>query len=209
MITYNVCLCPTHQKRKRNQQDIWNFEVWLVQAPVIQTLDSTTQIAIQWISISLRKINCVIHCLGIYPVDSVIHLLNNWAQVLTSQAKNGVQMPLLMVTGPPEAYMISRMVRNSWVLLACLHVASISNRVIVRKLEREQKNKEEGRGGEKRKHLSANPMILENALWYFTVWFIWKLTACQDRSQYIEQITRYVKFTLFSNKTDSTRLQKM
>ena len=43
--------------------------------------------------------------------------------------------------------------------LAC--VASVSNRVIARKLERKQK-KVEG-GGEKRKRLPANPMILENA----------------------------------------------
>ena len=49
--------------------------------------------------------------------------------------------------------------------------------------------------------------ILENALSYFTVRFICKLTARQDRSQYNEQITRSVKFTLFSNKTRSTRLK--
>ena len=46
------------------------------------------------------------------------------------------------------------------VLIAC--VASISNRVIVRKLEREPKKKMEG-GGEKRKSLPADPTILENA----------------------------------------------
>ena len=47
--------------------------------------------------------------------------------------------------------------------LAC--VASVSNRVIARKLEREQKKKkvEGGGGGEKRKRLPANPTILENA----------------------------------------------
>ena len=44
-------------------------------------------------------------------------------------------------------------------LVAC--VASVSNRVIARKLERKQK-KVEG-GGEKRKRLPANPTILENA----------------------------------------------
>ena len=44
-------------------------------------------------------------------------------------------------------------------------VASVSNRVIARKLEREQKDKkvEGGEGGEKRKRLPANPTILENA----------------------------------------------
>ena len=45
--------------------------------------------------------------------------------------------------------------------LAC--VASVSNRVIARKLERKQKKVEGGGGGEKRKRLSANPTILENA----------------------------------------------
>ena len=49
------------------------------------------------------------------------------------------------------------------VFLAC--VASVSNRVIVRKLERDQKKKkvEGGGAGEKRKRLPASPMILENA----------------------------------------------
>ena len=129
MITYKVCLCPTHpspekkkltkKKKRKRKQDIWIFEVWLVQAPVIQTSDSA------------------IHRINRYPVDNIIHLLNNLALVLTSQAKNGVQMPLLIVTGP------------------------------------------------------------------FMVWFICKLTARQDRSQYNEQIT------LFSNKTCSTRLQEL
>ena len=62
--------------------------------------------------------------------------------------------------------------------VAC--VANVSNRVIARKLERKQK-KVEG-GGEKRKRLPANPTILENALWYFTVRFVYKLTARQNRS---------------------------
>ena len=45
--------------------------------------------------------------------------------------------------------------------LAC--IASVSNRVIARKLERKQKKVEGGGGGEKRKRLPANPTILENA----------------------------------------------
>ena len=32
---------------------------------------------------------------------------------------------------------------------------------------------------EERKRLPENPAILENAPWYFTVWFICKLTVCQ------------------------------
>ena len=45
--------------------------------------------------------------------------------------------------------------------VAC--VASVSNRVIARKLERKQKKVEGGGGGEKRKRLPANLTILENA----------------------------------------------
>ena len=47
--------------------------------------------------------------------------------------------------------------------IAC--VASVSNRVIARKLERKRKKKkvEEGGGGEKRKRLPASPTILKNA----------------------------------------------
>ena len=47
-------------------------------APVVQKLDSAIHrinIAIQWISI--RGTNCVVQWTEIYPVDSVIHLLNN------------------------------------------------------------------------------------------------------------------------------------
>ena len=65
-------------------------------------------------------------------------------------------------------------------MVAC--VASVSNRVIERKVERKQKKVEGGGGGEKRKRLPANPTILENALWYFTVRFICQLTARQNRS---------------------------
>ena len=53
-------------------------------APVVQKLDRTTctcvstgYITIQWISNT--KTNCVIHWIVIYPVDSAIHLLNNWS----------------------------------------------------------------------------------------------------------------------------------
>ena len=47
-------------------------------APVVQKLDSAIHrinIAIQWISI--RGTNCVMQWSEIYPVDSVIYLLNN------------------------------------------------------------------------------------------------------------------------------------
>ena len=70
-----------------------------------------------------------------------------------------------------------------WVYLPFLFsvacVASVSSRLIARKLEREQKKKKMegggGGGGEKRKRLPANTTILENAPWYITVRFICKL----------------------------------
>ena len=58
-------------------------------------------------------------------------------------------------------YVFSPFIPNTFVGLAC--VASVSNRVIARKLERKQKKVEGGGGGEKRKRLPANPTILENA----------------------------------------------
>ena len=48
-----------------------------IKAPVVQTSDSAIH------RISLREINCVIHWIEIYPVDSAIHFSNNWAQVFT------------------------------------------------------------------------------------------------------------------------------
>ena len=53
---------------------------------------------------------------------------------------------------------------------------------------RERAKKVEG-GGEKRKRLPANPTIMENAPWYFTVRFICKLIARHNRSTKNEQIT--------------------
>ena len=43
---------------------------------VVQKMDST----IQWIS--MRKMNCALPWIEIYLMDSVIHLLNNWDQVI-------------------------------------------------------------------------------------------------------------------------------
>ena len=90
--------------------------------------------------------------------------------------------------------------------VAC--VASVSNRVIARKLERKQK-KVEG-GGEKRKRLPANPTILENAPWYFTVRFICKLTARQNRSitNRLPLDYQICKITLVSNRTRCPNLKK-
>ena len=36
-----------------------------------------------------------------------------------------------------------------------------------------------GEGGGEKKRMPENPVILENAPWYFTIWFICKLTVCQ------------------------------
>ena len=57
-------------------------------------------------------------------------------------------------------FRVNKRIKAIYADVAC--VASVSNRVIARKLERKQK-KVEG-GGEKRKRLPANPTILENAL---------------------------------------------
>ena len=58
-----------------------------------------------------------------------------------------------------EGFVVIEVIVRVW--LAC--VASVSNRVIARKLEREQRKMEAGGGWEKRKRLPANPTILENA----------------------------------------------
>ena len=78
--------------------------------------------------------------------------------------------------------------------------------------QREQKKKMEGGGGgEKRKHLPANLMILENAPWYFTVRFICKLTARQNRNitNRLPLDYQICKITLFSNRTRCRRLQEL
>ena len=77
-----------------------------------------------------------------------------------------------------------------YIYCSLAYVASVSNRLIARKLERAKKK--EGGGGEKRKCLPANPTILENAPWYVMVRFICKLTARQNRTDY-PWITRFVK----------------
>ena len=66
-------------------------------------------------------------------------------------------------------------------------------------------------GGDKRKRLPANPTILENAPWYFTVRFICKLTARQNRSitNRLPLDYQICKIALFSNRTCSRRLQKL
>ena len=72
--------------------------------------------------------------------------------------------------------------------LAC--VASVSIRLIAWKLQWAKKKRRKGEGDGRRRN--ANPTILENAPSYFTVWFICKLTACQNRTDY-PWITRFVK----------------
>ena len=59
-----------------------------------------------------------------------------------------------------------------------------------------------GGGGEKRKRLPTNPTILENAPGNFTVRFIFKLTACQNRSitNRLSLDYQICKIALFSNQ---------
>ena len=51
------------------------------QAPVVQKLDSAIhRINPYPMDISVSETNCAIQCIEVYPVDSVINLLNNWGQ---------------------------------------------------------------------------------------------------------------------------------
>ena len=80
------------------------------------------------------------------------------------------------------------------------------------KVRAEAKKKVEGGGGkEKRKRLPANPTILENAPLYFTVWFICKLTARQNRNitNRLRLYYQICKITLISNRTRCRRLQEL
>ena len=54
--------------------------------------------------------------------------------------------------------------------------------------------------GEKRKHLPANPMILENAPWYFTLRFICKLTGVKVDTSITNSPNRLPEFTVVCNK---------
>ena len=59
-----------------NQITPW-YEVKTIdqhQAPVVQKVDSAIQWIVQLVSLIL------IHWIETYPVDSAIHLLNNWGQ---------------------------------------------------------------------------------------------------------------------------------
>ena len=97
----------------------------------------------------------------------------------------------------PGAYMVSRMVRNSWGLLAC--VASISNRVIARKLEWEQKKMEGGRGGEGRRGNAClqTPRFRKTPLdisWFgsFVYWQLVKIEAFffGSRPNFLNELVR-------------------
>ena len=51
-------------------------------APIVQTLDSAIHRINHYVVdkyLFMRKTNCIIHCIGIYPVDSVIHLFDQLA----------------------------------------------------------------------------------------------------------------------------------
>ena len=50
------------------------------QAPVVQKLDS----AIHRINLYIRETDCTIQWTEIYSVDSAIHLLNNWDQIISA-----------------------------------------------------------------------------------------------------------------------------
>ena len=104
---------------------------------------------------------------------------------------------------------------KKWGMLAC--VASVSVRVIARKLERKRKKKKrclgEGRRGNAcpQTPLFWPPPPPPPLPWYFTVRFVCKLTARQNRSipNRLPLDCQTCKITVFSNKTRPRRLQKM
>ena len=122
-------------------------------------------------------------CNGLLLASLSYHQMRQLKQPLlelTVNAQNEDSYPLAQMFHfylSKEGFVVIEVIVRVW--LAC--VASVSNRVIARTLEREQRKMEGGGGWEKRKRLPANPTILENAPSYFTVRFICKLTACQDR----------------------------
>ena len=57
------------------------ISVAVVQAPVVQTLDSAIHRINHYQRISIMETNCAIHWIEIYPVDSAIRPLNNRGQI--------------------------------------------------------------------------------------------------------------------------------
>ena len=53
-------------------------------APVVQKLDSAIHRINHCPTDIIRETNCATTWIVIYPMDSVIHLLNNWSQYSTS-----------------------------------------------------------------------------------------------------------------------------
>ena len=69
-------------------------------APVLQKLHSTIQ------QINIRETNCIIHCIGIYPVDNFIYLFNNWGLVYEDRTLVAWMIfPKVTVTSLPLGFM--------------------------------------------------------------------------------------------------------
>ena len=104
-------------------------------------------------------------CNGLLLASLSYHQMRQLKQPLlelTVNAQNEDSYPLAQIFHfylSKEGFVVIEVIVRVW--LAC--VASVSNRVIARRLEREQKKMEGGGGWEKRKRLPANPTILENA----------------------------------------------
>ena len=105
-------------------------------------------------------------CNGLLLASLSYHQMRQLKQPLlelTVNAQNEDSYPLAQMFHfylSKEGFVVIGVIVRVW--LAC--VASVSNRVIARTLEREQKKKMGGGGGwEKRKRLPATPSILENA----------------------------------------------
>ena len=104
-------------------------------------------------------------CNGLLLASLSYHQMGQLKQPLlelTVNAQNEDSYPLAQMFHfylSKEGFVVIEVIVRVW--LAC--VASVSNRVIARTLEREQQKMQGGGGWEKRKRLPANPTILENA----------------------------------------------
>ena len=100
-------------------------------------------------------------------------------------------------------------IRYNSLRLAC--VASVSNRVIGQKLERKQKKGWRGRGRGEEETLARKPHDSGKRPWYFTVRFICKLTARQNRNitNRLRLYYQICKITLISNRTRCRRWQEL
>ena len=95
------------QKCTYRTQLAWQCFLLVMLAPVLRKLHSTIQ------QINIRETSCIIHWMGIYPVDNFIHPFNNWDLVYEDRTLVAWMIfPKVTVTSLPLGFM-------PW-LLSCL-----------------------------------------------------------------------------------------